>query len=444
MSKSQPWLDIFPLKDWDEYIVQFKHGDRKFALNSPEGLKGLLNAFKLGKRTGHNDILKALRDLVANYHNVRKDSVNTLTLRAALLEQIAQKAEKHLRESGMDPEKNRDAWRQEKAKGAFTKETVTKYYNKALQGYTENREYQDVTPVSYLLAKLVRRARRKAEYIKNLKLHCDQKGKGFNTPVELIEYIFRNRQRQDDLVALTPGVLLERMDPWHRAFELDIEKDTLGNLTVGGNSVHSALGLAFYEWYTGGGKNAEIITKNAKEGGELTPFFVWLEGYFVCTGVHTARTKSKDFDAKKVTSVSFRGDNPVVGIIYIGIGGIAYSSADSFELPLDSTCIGESKVPGCLAYVWTKCEELFCAPHMPGSFHHSSFTCGSKVKCAGMIGFQNGKVRYVDNNSGHYKPGTRYLKNFVRFLNERHLFLDAASVRDEVTHASSTVGQFLA
>lgn len=109
------------------------------------------------------------------------------------------------------------------------------------------------------------RARRKAEYVKNLKLHCDRRSKGFNTPVEVIEYIFRNRHRQDDLLALTPGVLLERLDPWRRAFELSVGTDDTGKTTLNGNTTHDLPGFAFYEWFQREGHNGD---------GENTPFFV--------------------------------------------------------------------------------------------------------------------------------------------------------------------------
>ena len=49
-------------------------------------------------------------------------------------------------------------------------------------------------------------------------------------------------------------------------------------------------------------------------------------------------------------------------------------------------------------------------------FNHSSFNAGADVICAGMIYFQKGKLLWIDNNSGHYKPTKDNLKNAVNIL----------------------------
>ncbi|MCO4755289.1 MAG: hypothetical protein KC478_12460, partial [Bacteriovoracaceae bacterium] len=41
----------------------------------------------------------------------------------------------------------------------------------------------------------------------------------------------------------------------------------------------------------------------------------------------------------------------------------------------------------------------------PGRFHHSSFLAGEDVLSAGQLKVKDGRVLYIDNISGHYKPG---------------------------------------
>lgn len=48
--------------------------------------------------------------------------------------------------------------------------------------------------------------------------------------------------------------------------------------------------------------------------------------------------------------------------------------------------------------------------------NHSSLNAGADVICAGMIAFAQGRITYIDNCSGHYKPTPRHVQNCVRSL----------------------------
>ena len=63
---------------------------------------------------------------------------------------------------------------------------------------------------------------------------------------------------------------------------------------------------------------------------------------------------------------------------------------------------GDPDTAGMHAYVWAKGGDILTAQHEGLTFHHSSFTSGKKVKCAGMIRVDGGKVTKISNNSGHY------------------------------------------
>ncbi len=55
-------------------------------------------------------------------------------------------------------------------------------------------------------------------------------------------------------------------------------------------------------------------------------------------------------------------------------------------------------------------------PKKQGEFHHSSFLSGRPVFCAGEIELKQGKITYIDNLSGHYKPTTQHLLDCVQLL----------------------------
>jgi hypothetical protein len=62
------------------------------------------------------------------------------------------------------------------------------------------------------------------------------------------------------------------------------------------------------------------------------------------------------------------------------------------------------------------------------NFNHSSFNAGKAVTCAGMTKIQNGLLLWIDNNSGHYKPGKQHLHNLVCVLAQEGVDLTRAAV----------------
>ena len=50
--------------------------------------------------------------------------------------------------------------------------------------------------------------------------------------------------------------------------------------------------------------------------------------------------------------------------------------------------------------------------------NHSSLNAGNDVISAGEIEFLNGRITYISNESGHYKPSARDLQNCVRSLHD--------------------------
>jgi len=52
------------------------------------------------------------------------------------------------------------------------------------------------------------------------------------------------------------------------------------------------------------------------------------------------------------------------------------------------------------------------------NFNHSTFNAGREVISAGLIGFTDGYIQWIDNNSGHYKPSRESLKDAVEFMED--------------------------
>jgi len=57
-----------------------------------------------------------------------------------------------------------------------------------------------------------------------------------------------------------------------------------------------------------------------------------------------------------------------------------------------------------------------------------------------MINTKGGKIGRVDNDSGHYKPGTRHLRNFVQFLDMQNVFTSDATIGDKSTKPDTRMG----
>lgn len=64
-------------------------------------------------------------------------------------------------------------------------------------------------------------------------------------------------------------------------------------------------------------------------------------------------------------------------------------------------------------------ERLYCTQRLNfglSNFNHSSFLSGHPVICAGFLWIENGKLKSISNDSGHYKPKTDNLVDCVLVL----------------------------
>jgi oxalate decarboxylase/phosphoglucose isomerase-like protein (cupin superfamily) len=265
-----------------------------------------------------------------------------------------------------------------------------------------------------------------------------------------LNYINIAAKEPDDtaLVGMNKGIIMERLDPWHRDFEMTFKT------TVPTFNQEKLYAMAFVQW---------VMDQRDTN----LPFFVWAEGHYMCTeaaddnGFTNTDGHTINFSDLESTKGSVQYHNSdstlVAGIDMIWAEAnklYAYHFKENkgfiYE-EYDTTSTSETIVgnivdknygkPGDVkytpyaknAYVWTKGKQVFAAPHEFGKIHHSSFVSGDMVRCAGMIGVKKGNVVWVDNDSGHYHPNTRHLKNFVEFLSRHNVLDNDARVYDEGT-----------
>lgn len=178
-----------------------------------------------------------------------------------------------------------------------------------------------------------------------------------------------------------------------------------------------------------------------------TLFFVWLEGHYICTGVTDRRIEDGNYTESDGHVSYYRADKELSdktqmiaaheGLLYV------YRIVNgSFDLNLYDTqhIKGSIKTAQKEAYIWSRDGYIFTGEHIGGQFHYSSLVSGKKVRCAGMIRATNGKITRVDNDSGHYKPGTRHLRNFVQFLDMQNVFTSNATIEDKSTKPDTRMG----
>jgi hypothetical protein len=103
---------------------------------------------------------------------------------------------------------------------------------------------------------------------------------------------------------------------------------------------------------------------------------------------------------------------PIAGLLYKDSGHHPYTSAGS---------------DGKDIYAMDKYGNLMSIPDtarlggpIDSEHRHSSLNAGNRVVCAGYIAIQLGKITYIDNRSGHYKPTEKDLARAVNILMNEH------------------------
>ncbi len=110
----------------------------------------------------------------------------------------------------------------------------------------------------------------------------------------------------------------------------------------------------------------------------------------------------------------------------IAKGGTLYWAKWGMDPPLDTTSsefykrkhsdtpqLGKDAIA---IWVMSKEDKLYTHPAKVHRFHHSSFTGGDLIRCAGDWEVRNGQLKWISAMSGHYCPTFDHLKNAVQKL----------------------------
>lgn len=214
----------------------------------------------------------------------------------------------------------------------------------------------------------------------------------------------------ETLIGMHGGVQLERLDPLHRVYEFRMQGDAITNV-----SRQQEVELQYW-------------ANEVRAGRCHEPFFVHLEATDCCL----VRTTNRDglagvleFPAVKY----FSGVGPnATGVWQVSVNngaaftfnGRGYGGVFDTEwiTPKDSPkgARDESHGRKTMAYNWTRHGELLVGVHREYELHHSTFQSGGLIRCAGMIGARQGKIYWIDNDSGHYRPPPMNLHRFILSL----------------------------
>ena len=458
--KTKPWQDIYSKPEWEEKITNYRKGQLKS--------KAMTTGQKIGyfftRKFPLPRAVSRLDQQLRHYHDIEKRSIGNLQRRAGALRAIATMGRKFLADHKLSPTFKDDIksgirqkiagskiqkqlrkqvrlsdlqLAQIKNKTAIEHELRQDKLNTLAQGRynTAYSAYKD-SSFDFVVAKLIRKSERKAEYIEKLQQHVINADRGFaGGRDDLIAYISSKTYAPDDdsLVRMKPEVLMERVDPWHRDYEasFDMEANKYGFKASRGSSVYAA---ALYQWLND--------NKHAN-----TPFFVWLEGHYVCTGVADPRIDETAYTESDGHVNYYRSDQELSQKTHLvsARNGSLWAFRVAQDGEVDVSLFDTQHVKGMMktarkeAYVWSRDGFIFAGDHIGGKFHHSSLVSGKNVKCAGMINVLGGKIKLVDNDSGHYKPDTRHLRTFVEFLDRQSAFAGDARIIDKSTKPETRV-----
>ncbi len=377
------WQDVYSLEDWYNILKNCQQHD----------------APKV------KELIGKLSTLLEEYHSISKANLKNIPKRQGKLAQIVEAAQEYKNHLGdefisKDQEKKTDDLI---SFGPWQSATKKPQKDTSLKG-----------SIDPWIHGVQQRARKKINYLDKLtEYYQNAKPKYVNK--KLLLKTLKDQEKnhgKNKFFSLSSGTLLEKQDPVHRPIEFML--DDLKNKR---NSAEYPMNFAFYQW-------VENKTK--------IPFFLWLEKHPISTttkdisnnwrGSFKTKMGPVDYDSPDIVSVRIKkaGENA-------RLMGKKSKSGDVFELNtklLDDFVLKIGCPEGATAFIWDAKNKnrFYTHVHEAGKCHHSTMTSGKKVRCAGMWLVEQGKITYIDNSSGHYKPTSLSFYNLIRFLHNKNLF----------------------
>jgi hypothetical protein len=402
-----PWRDIYSNAEWSEIkmaaVEQIGPG---VAATSVGG-------HKLGALA--TQVLAHLDTLLDDYHDIRKDDFEQFPARRRALREIAFAAEEYLRRLGTA--------RQTKQAGTH-KELDT-----------------GSSPLDIWVNSLAKRARKKAEYLRVMKVFHDPfsplKQKFWLAP-DLAAFLVtptaatRNALRfpravgthadyttkgaNMEYLRLSPYGQMEKLDPYHRNISFETTENTFD---IPADRGVQPMAEALRDYLVSAGASADGVAAmdlSPRRNKEPT-FYEWLEYHPICTTSPGLGVYSKGFEQKYKTHVRRVQYNAAdIQTLVVSPFGLSVMTG-GFPYEADTTGMTSKHKAGHAAIVWSKDGRLLIHRH-GGWFVHSCFTGGKSVRCAGTIKIVMGTVTEITDDSGHYRPHHRHMYRFMKYLKE--------------------------
>jgi hypothetical protein len=109
----------------------------------------------------------------------------------------------------------------------------------------------------------------------------------------------------------------------------------------------------------------------------------------------------------------------------VNISGGKLLRNDGMNTPVDtSESVTFNKGKGWEIYVMSPTGEIHMASQKIGKYQHSSLLAGAPTAAAGQIRVVNGKIEWLDNKSGHYKPGPKQVVQILHQLEKAGVSMD--------------------
>jgi hypothetical protein len=230
-----------------------------------------------------------------------------------------------------------------------------------------------------------------------------------------------------NLIGLQGGGMGEKLDPFHREFEFqwDFQGMRKQNKMNTQGTERWKVGQNFFAFNTIPKKLPEWVRKVYEEQ-YREPFFVYLDSTSFCAEpddpdmtLHMVHYNTPERPLSEVTMVTVDSD----GKCWEHFGTGERKAFDTSHVKE-----GKGKADRAKAYNFTKGCELVVGQHKEGVIHHSSLTAGALIRCAGMVAAVQGKLTFINDNSGHYTPSPAQFYGMVKWLKAARAFADNATV----------------
>ncbi|QMT59700.1 hypothetical protein [Legionella sp. PC997] len=385
------WQDVYALDDWLLILKSCKQHDDPNA----------------------EELINKLSNLLEEYHNISKVNLKNINTRQKKLAQIAQLAQQYKDYLGDQfITKEQENVTEDKFPYGFLESTSSKPRK-------DTRLKGSIDP---WIHGLLQRANKKINYLDKLKEYYKHANSKYVDKKSLLKTLKTEEKEhcKQKFFRLSSGTLLEKQDPVHRPIEFML--DDLKNKR---NTAEYPMNMAFYQW----------VESNTK-----IPFFLWLEQHPISTSTRDISNNWRGYYKNKMGPVHYESsENVSVHIEHVDgdykLMAQKISSEDVFELNTNQLADFVFKVGcpiGATAFIWDIKDKnhFYTHIHESGTYHHSTMTSGKKVRGAGMWLVEHGKIKSIDNNSGHYKPTSLSFYKLIYFLHNKNLLDPEIQIAD--------------